>query len=77
MGKKTTASLGESTGVPQGVRGNHNLSLQFSGNTGIANTRYDADVYYQSVDNIFFYSEVFVDGGISRILSRKMAPALC
>lgn len=70
-GKKTTAKLGESKGVPQGVRGNHNLNLQFSGNTGIANTRYDADVYYQSVDNIFFYSEVFLEGGISRILSKK------
>ena len=70
-GKKTTARLGENKGVPQGVKGNHNLSLQFSGNTGIANTRYDADVYYQSVDNIFFYSETFVDGGVSRILSRK------
>lgn len=70
-GKKTTAKLGESKGVPQGVRGNHNLAVQFSGNTGIANTRYDADLYYQSVDNIFFYSEVFVDGGVSRILSKK------
>lgn len=70
-GKKTAARLGESKGVPQGVRGNHNLSLQFSGNAGIANTRYDADVYYQSVDNIFFYSEVFLDGGVSRILSKK------
>lgn len=70
-GKKTTAKLGENKGVPQGVRGNHNLSLQFSGNTGIANTRYEADVYYQSVDNIFFYSEVFIDGGVSRILSKK------
>lgn len=70
-GKKTTAKLGENKGVPQGVRGNHNLSVQFSGNTGVANTRYDADVYYQSVDNIFFYSEVFVDGGVSRILSKK------
>jgi iron complex outermembrane recepter protein len=69
--KKTTASLGESKGVPQGVKGNHNLSVQFSGQTGVANTRYDADVYYQSVDNIFFYSEVFVDGGISRVLSKK------
>jgi iron complex outermembrane recepter protein len=70
-GKKTTAVLGESKGVPQGVKGNHNLGVQFSGNTGIANTRYDADVYYQSVDNIFFFSEAFVDGGISRILSKK------
>jgi len=70
-GKKTTATLGQSSGVPQGVRGNHNLSVQFSGNTGIANTRYDADVYYQSVDNVFFYSETFLDGGISRILSKK------
>lgn len=75
-GKKTTAKLGENKGVPQGVRGNHNLSVQFSGNTGLANTRYDADVYYQSVDNIFFYSEVFVDGGVSRILSKKKGARL-
>lgn len=70
-GQKTTATLGQSKGVPQGVRGNHNLSLQFSGQTGIANTRYDVDGYYQSVDNVFFYSEVFLDGGVSRILSKK------
>lgn len=70
-GIKTTAALGQSKGVPQGVRGNHNLSLQFSGQTGFANTRYDADLYYQSVDNVFFYSEVFVDGGVSRVLSKK------
>lgn len=70
-GVKTTAKSGESKGVPQGVRGNHNLSLQFTGQTGVANTGYDGDVYYQSVDNVFFYSEVFVDGGISRILSQK------
>ena len=70
-GIKTSAVPGESKGVPQGVRGNHNLGMQFSGQTGIAGTRYDADLYYQSVDNIFFFSEVFVDGGISRILSKK------
>lgn len=70
-GVKTTATLGQSKGVPQGVRGNHNFGVQFSGETGIANTRYDADVYYQSVDNVFFYSEAFVDGGVSRILSKK------
>lgn len=70
-GLKTTAALGQSKGVPQGVKGNHNLGVQFSGETGVANTRYDADIYYQSVDNVFFYSEAFVDGGISRILSKK------
>lgn len=70
-GIKTTDSLGKSKGVPQGVKGNHNIGLQFSGLTGLANTRYDVDVYYQSVDNVFFYSEVFVDGGVSRILSKK------
>lgn len=71
IGLKTTSTPGESKGVPQGVRGNHNLGVLFSGNTGIANTRYDADLYYQSVDNIFFFSEVFVDGGVSRVLSKK------
>ncbi|HEY1201402.1 MAG TPA: TonB-dependent receptor [Niastella sp.] len=70
-GIKTTAALGQNKGVPQGVKGNHNLGVQFSGETGVANTRYDADIYYQSVDNVFFYSEAFVDGGISRILSKK------
>lgn len=73
---KTTAKLGESKGVPQGVRGNHNLSLQFTGQAGVANTRYDADVYYQSVDNVFFYSEVFEGGGVSRILSKKSGARL-
>lgn len=75
-GVKTTAKLGESKGVPQGVRGNHNLSLQFTGKTDIANTSYDADIYYQSVDNVFFYSEVFLDGGVSRILSNKSGARL-
>lgn len=75
-GIKTTAALGKSNGVPQGVKGNHNVGLQFSGETGIANTHYDADLYYQSVDNVFFYSEAFVDGGISRILSKKTGARL-
>lgn len=70
-GEKTTAELGVNKGVPQGVKGNHNVGIQFSGLTNIANTRYDIDVYYQSVDNIFFYSEVFLNGGVSRILSKK------
>lgn len=75
-GKKTSAIQGQAKGVPQGVKGNHNLGVQFSGETGVANTRYDADVYYQSVDNIFFFSEAFVDGGISRILSKKTGARL-
>lgn len=75
-GKKTSAVQGQAKGVPQGVKGNHNLGVQFSGETGVANTRYDADVYYQSVDNIFFFSEAFVDGGISRILSQKTGARL-
>ncbi|MGN6493451.1 MAG: TonB-dependent receptor [Agriterribacter sp.] len=70
-GMKTTAVQGQSKGVPQGVKGNHNLSLLFSGETGLVKTHYDLDFYYQNVDNIFFYSEVFVDGGVSRILSKK------
>jgi iron complex outermembrane receptor protein len=75
-GKKTSAVQGQAKGVPQGVKGNHNLGVQFSGETGVANTRYDADVYYQSVDNIFFFSEAFVGGGISRILSKKTGARL-
>lgn len=75
-GVKTTAKLGESKGVPQGVRGNHNLSLQMTGKTGIAGTSYDADIYYQSVDNVFFFSEVFLNGGVSRILSKKSGARL-
>ncbi|WP_290790856.1 TonB-dependent receptor [Flavihumibacter sp. UBA7668] len=71
QGIKTSAVPGEGSGVSQGVRGNHNASLQFTGTTGMLNTSYDVDLYYQSVDNVFFYSETFVDGGVSRILSRK------
>jgi iron complex outermembrane receptor protein len=75
-GKKTSAVQGQAKGVPQGVKGNHNLGVQFTGETGVANTRYDADVYYQSVDNVFFYSESFIDGGVSRILSKKTGARL-
>ncbi len=70
-GIKTSAVLGQTNEVPQGVRGNHNVAVQFSGNTKLARTHYDIDLYYQSVDNVFFYSKSFVDGGTSRILSKK------
>jgi len=70
-GIKTSAVLGQTNEVPQGVRGNHNIGLQFSGDTRLANTSYNVDVYYQSVDNVFFYSKSFEDGGTSRILSKK------
>ncbi len=75
-GIKTSAKLGESQGVPQGVRGNHNLNILFTGNTGVANTSYDVSAYYQSVDNVFFYSTAFVDGGVSRVLSKKQGVRL-
>ncbi|MGK7392232.1 MAG: TonB-dependent receptor [Candidatus Cyclobacteriaceae bacterium M2_1C_046] len=70
-GQKTRAILGEPQGVAPGIRGNHNLNLQFSGENGFLNTHYTADVYYQSVDNVFFFSPVFIGGGQSRILSNK------
>ncbi|GAB3652260.1 TonB-dependent siderophore receptor [Echinicola sediminis] len=69
--EKTKAVLGAPEGVPQGVRGNHNLSLRFSGKEAFANTDYEADVYYQSVDNVFFTSDTFIDGGQSMISSDK------
>ena len=69
--EKTRAVLGASNEVPQGVKGNHNIALQFSGNTNVENTHYDIDLYHQSVDNVFFYSNAFVDGGTSRIFSKK------
>lgn len=68
---KTRAVLGEVEGIPPGVRANHNLNLQFSGEQGFLNTHYTADVYYQSVDNVFFHSMNFIGGGQSRILSNK------
>lgn len=69
--RKTAAVLGEIPGVPQGVRANHNLSLGFKGVGLPAQTSYDIDAYYQSVDNVFFWSNDFVNGGQSRILSQK------
>jgi len=70
-GVKTKAVLGKPEGVPQGVRGNHNVSLRFSRTEAFANTDYEVDVYYQSVDNVFFQSDVFIDGGQSMISSDK------
>ncbi|MDX5423272.1 MAG: TonB-dependent receptor [Hymenobacteraceae bacterium] len=69
--QKSTAVLGETLGVPQGVRSNHNLHLRFSGEQAFLNSRYEADAYYQSVDNIFFWSPVFEFGGQSMISSVK------
>lgn len=68
---KTKAKLGPESGVPQGVRGNHNLNLNFSNQKAFLGGSYEADVYYQSVDNVFFYSPVFVGGGQSMISSDK------
>ena len=68
---KTRGVLGDMQGVPPGVRANHNLNLQFSGEKGFLNSHYTADVYYQSVDNVFFHSMNFIGGGQSRILSNK------
>ncbi|MCJ8167136.1 TonB-dependent receptor [Pontibacter sp. E15-1] len=69
--QKTRAVLGETQGVPQGVRGNHNLSLRLSGEHAFLNSRYEADAYYQAVDNVFFWSPVFENGGQSMISSEK------
>ncbi|UCS92257.1 TonB-dependent receptor [Echinicola marina] len=69
--EKTKAVLGTPQGVPQGVRGNHNASLRFSGKEAFGNTNYEVDLYYQSVDNVFFQSDVFIDGGQSLISSDK------
>ncbi|PRY07431.1 iron complex outermembrane receptor protein [Pontibacter ummariensis] len=69
--QKTRAVLGETLGVPQGVRSNHNLNLRFSGEHAFLNSRYEADAYYQSVDNVFFWSPTFEHGGQSMISSEK------
>ncbi|MFD2515194.1 TonB-dependent receptor [Pontibacter locisalis] len=69
--QKSIAVLGETLGVPQGVRGNHNLNLRFSGENAFLNSRYEADAYYQSVDNVFFWSPSFENGGQSMISSEK------
>lgn len=68
---KTKAVIGEIEGDPQGVRGNTNLNLQFSGNNLFLNSTYNVDLYYQNVDNVFFYSPVFAGGGQSMISSEK------
>ncbi|MDX5482432.1 MAG: TonB-dependent receptor [Hymenobacteraceae bacterium] len=69
--QKTRAVLGETLGVPQGVRANHSLNLRFSGEQAFLNSRYEADAYYQSVDNVFFWSPNFENGGQSMISSVK------
>lgn len=68
---KTKAVLGPEDGVPQGVRGNHNLNLNFSNQKAFLGSIYEVDAYFQSVDNVFFYSPVFVGGGQSLISSVK------
>jgi iron complex outermembrane recepter protein len=64
-------------GDPQGPRGNHNVMLQYQDNDVTDNTEMTVDLYWQKIENVFFYSTKFKDvdlgyaGGQSMITSDK------
>ncbi|MFC6997945.1 TonB-dependent receptor [Rufibacter roseus] len=70
-GQKTRAVLGQTLGVPQGVRSNQNLNARFSGDHAFLDSHYEVDAYYQAVDNVFFWSTSFEFGGQSMVSSEK------
>ncbi|MFZ4860851.1 TonB-dependent receptor [Sphingobacterium sp. Mn56C] len=62
---------GKPDGVPPGMA-SHNAQLTYSWDRLFNNsTAFTADVFFQNVDNIFFYSPNFENGGQSRVLSQK------
>lgn len=72
------AAPGQATpGEPQGPRGNHNLVLTYRDQALLTNTSFGVDLYWQELENVFFYSTTFADpaagfqGGNSLILSDK------
>ncbi|MBC9797052.1 TonB-dependent receptor [Sinomicrobium weinanense] len=68
--QKSTAEPGTPPGVPQGTK-NNNLHLTYDHQGIYGNTSLNADVYYQDVENTFFWSDVFEFGGQSQIYSEK------
>ncbi|AIY67318.1 TonB-dependent receptor [Pseudoalteromonas piratica] len=73
--KNTTGE--KAPGDPQGPRGNHNLKLQYEHADIFTDTLFTGDVYWQKLENVFFYSTKFRDpalglaGGQSMIESEK------
>ena len=67
----------EHVGDPQGPRGNHNLKLQYEHHDIFTDTLFTGDIYWQKLENVFFYSTKFRDpalnlvGGQSMIESEK------
>lgn len=64
-------------GDPQGPRGNHNAMMQYQDSELTENTELTVDLYWQQIENVFFYSTKFKDpalgfvGGQSMITSDK------
>lgn len=62
---------------PQGPRGNHNFRLQYEHADIFKDTQFTGDIYWQQLENVFFYSKKFRDpelnlaGGQSMIESEK------
>lgn len=74
--EKNTSGI-KAPGDPQGPRGNHNLKLQYEHAEIFTDTLFTGDVYWQKLENVFFYSTKFRDpelglaGGQSMIESEK------
>ena len=69
--QKATAEEGETVGLPQGTRGNHNASIQYNWLNVWGETSLDATAYLQDYETIFGYYAGYRNGGQSYLNAQK------
>lgn len=62
---------GETQGIEEGTRYNHNAQLRYTGKNLFLNTDLDLSAYLQSFYTVYGWTPYFHDGGQSTILSNK------
>jgi iron complex outermembrane receptor protein len=72
----TTPTIGEGEGkdlgtTPQGTPRNHNYKLSYDNKNLFRNTALNVNLYYQDFRTVYGYSDTFLNGGQSNIISKK------
>lgn len=71
-----TPTIGEGRGLglettPQGTPRNHNYKISYNNNHLFWNTSLNVDLYYQDFRTVYGYSDTFLNGGQSNVISKK------
>lgn len=71
-----TPTIGEGRGLgrettPQGTPRNHNYKLSYDNKNLFRNTSLNINLYYQDFRTVYGYSDTFLNGGQSNVISKK------